>query len=446
MKKYIITSSILILFLTSCTDRFDENVLQKNGVIAGGNKIIKIDSLYGDKGGIKQFYSAFLSNEKSIYYCGGNWISSDRHQGQNKEFDFKGYRVIGKINESGDIAWEQALTDIEGIGGMVQNSQNDVYVCGNKYENNELRKFIANVSRDGTIKELNTGSLPALYTIRSMKHINDNLFIAAGSDNDENSYLMILRISAMNVEVVKTVFYENGKYWDISYVEQINMETYDIVLACENERSQLFARKIRLRLNTTNISTLWEKTITSDMMQNPHSTLTSSVRRGNHAVKIDNEICIAGYGENDIAHATGDGYKWKRGLVANLNYNTGEPNWLQTIPYKNTTVGDVKINSILYSEGNFYVVGQYNSTLNNTQLLSYGFAQKISRNGDVSNIQIFGGETEYAYLEDGIILNKKLFLFGYKGRIFRMDFPYSNLTVNSTACQAWFMSCNINDF
>ena len=445
MKKYIVISNIFALCLAmSCTDGFDESYFEKNSVIPNGNKIIGTERVYGDKGGIKMFHSAFLSNEKSIYYYGKSGTSSDKNLGEkSKEYTFNGNYIIGKINELGDVVWEKAFNDCNWVGGIVQNSRNDLYVYG---QNNKYQKYITNISKDGIIKELNLENLPNVYSIDRMKHINDDLFIAIGPDDDENDNIIILKLSAMKVEVVQSVVCSVNEDWNICYAEQSNTENYDMVLTCENEKSQLITRKIRI--TNAGIVTLWEKTITSDMEQNPLSTLTSGHNYPYHqAVKIDNEICIIGYGENNMEHRTGDDYRWNRGLVANLNYDTGELNWLRTIPYGNTTVYDVFANAIFYTENNFYVIGQYNSALwQNDQYLSYGFVQKISREGVLSNVYIFGDEKENALFYDGIILNRKLFLFGYKGREFDLKFPYQNLTVNSQAYQAWFVSCNINDF
>jgi len=445
MKNCIIIIGIFILSFVSCTDGFDESVLQKDLTITNGNDIAKINRVYGDRGGIKQFFGAFLSNEKSIYYYGLNGISSDGWQGLGGEFHFKGNYIVGKINELGDIAWEQNFNDYNWIGGIVQNSRNDLYVYGQKYENDEDIKYLANVSQDGIIKELNTSSFPALYIINNMRHIDNDLFLLVGTDNDENDYLMMIKLSGMTVEVVQSLIYSTNTDLMIAYAEQSATNTYDVVLTCENEKSQLIVRK--MQMNAMGISTLWEKTITSDI-QNPLSNLTSECNYNNQAVKIDNEICIIGYGENDMGFTSDSGYKWKRGLVTNLNYDTGELNWIQTIPYKNTTVGDVEVNGILQYENDFYIFGEYNSVMKtaNNQDLSYGFAQKISRSGNLSNIQIFGDGTEYSNFFDGIILNKKLFLFGYKGRGFTMDFPYPNLMLSSQTYQAWLISCNINDF
>ncbi|MCL2649934.1 MAG: hypothetical protein FWD60_02770 [Candidatus Azobacteroides sp.] len=448
MKNYIvIIYSILILSLVSCTDGFDENIFQKNYIIANGNEIIKTERMYGDKGGAKLFYGIFLSNEKSMYYYGVNGIDNDLFRGRYKVHYYESNYIVGKINELGDIAWEQTFNDDNWIGGIVQNSRNDLYVYGQKYENDEDIKYIANVSQDGTIKELNTNNLPALNTINSMKYIDNDLFLLVGTDSVENNYLIIVKLSGMTVTVVKSMIYGTNTDWEASYVEQLIANTYDVVLTGENEKSQLIARKIRI--SNSDITTLWEQTITSDIMQNSSSNLTSSCNyTNNQAVKIDNEICIIGYGENDMDFTSNSGYKWKRGLVANLNYDTGEFNWLQTIPYKNPTVGDVRINSILYLDNNFYVIGQYNALVSsvNKQQVGYGFVQRISQSGNLFDIRIFGNETADANLSDGIILNKKLFLFGYKGRSFKMDFPYPNLMINSEAYQAWFISCNINDF
>lgn len=449
-KNIIIINFICLLCLSSCRDGFDEEVFNKYHLEANGNKIIKTECLYGDKGGIKRFLGTLLSNDGSMYFYGQKGLSSDRRRGLGEEWRFNNRYMIGRINELGNIAWEKAFNQYSWIGGIVQNNKDQIYAYGQKYgDDNKYCKYIAHISKNGTIKELDLNNLPTLYIIYSMEYIVDDLFLAIGRDEDENNYLMVLNISITTVEVVQSINYGNNNDWVICYVEQQTTDSYEAVLTCENERPQLMARKVKI--SNATISTLWEQTITSNIMQNPASTLASHLPYSNHqAIKIDNEICITGYGENDIEHSTSSGdMLWDRALIANLNYNTGKINWLKTIPFRNTSVTAVRAESILYADNSFYVIGRYSEavfTSNNNQGMGYGFVQKVDRNGNLSDVQIFGEETQSAKFYDGIILNRNLFLFGSKGRYFELDFPYSNLTVNSQASQAWFVKCSINDF
>jgi hypothetical protein len=454
MKK-IILILVCVALLAACNDYFDPNDLGHNSTIPNGNEIIKLERLYGSKTGRKHFYYSLLSNDNSMYYVGisGGTYTYSYHE---TPYDIY-YYIVGKINESGDIVWETNMKNYQeenvlsyvGLTGLAQNAQNDLYIYGRKLVNdNTFTMYIANVSKDGAVKEVTTTAVPHIDAIGEMKHITNNLFLCIGYDSENSQYwLLTIELSGTNITVINSVLYNNSETTpSICYAEQIAADNYEAVLINTNTKSQMFAQKINL--TSAGVFTLWKQVITSDIIQNPQSTLTSNFINGSihKAVKVDNEICIVGYGDNDLGVKYTDGKLIERGLAANINYSTGDINWLKTIPYGNSSVGGVYAIAILYLDNNFYICGEYSGKMINNQSFSYGFVQKIDRNGDLSEIKLFGNNTNLSLFYDAIILNRKLFLFGATGRVFDMDFPYQNLMNNRYTYQGWFVSCNINDF
>jgi len=452
MKKITLYIVFALIFFSCKENYFDGNFQKLHDLVLNGNELIKTEKYYGDDFGRFHINELFVATNGKIYYRAAKYIDRESNTLINS---------VGELDVNGNMLWNSEQVDFRTYG-FVEDDKGNVYVFGtNKEYENGLIGRIENQSINVIYKDV-LGDRGIVTQFTTLKYLGNNTFFYVGiyPDKDNNSISKIGEISINQDNVSFLSFLDTNYFLPTIYtIEKTKIDTYYITdpYTINNqwkiEKSEIVKDELAYAGGIGYDESWNSDPIITDNKANPNLGSSPALGRNqNLYVKNGNDLVAVGYGDNaDGTSYTDNNYKIPRGVVACLDYQTGEIKWKRVIPESNPDIAGTAAYQILLHNDKYYVIGEYDfhsfvGTGGYNRMYGYGFVQTISLSGELLDCYLFGKDFEESCFYSVAIVGNKLIMAGYGGQKFYSENKYNNMFVSYDGYKAWFVSCNIDDF